>query len=174
MLITLLQGTSMKLHRYLLLGLFLTAFAAYANPEGSEGAESRPDRDHHEDDCDCELKGDYSYWISGNFGTGLASSLSEAGSIFFNGKGQGSARGVTVLTVAGVSSFVHPTYTFTYVETAPNIFLITSTRVSETSTLPNLQFVVTKGDKCEDIALVVLPYSSAPFNVINVSGVGGK
>src|SRR5437879_3546913 len=159
----------MKMYRHLLLALLLlSAFSVNAenqsNPESeSDRRDDRDwdrdrdrdrDRDHHRERC--ELKGTYSYELSGTIGpTSPASILSnEAGSITFDGKGQGSARGVSAISIPPFR--LDPIYNFSYTWISPGVALATGTRASIAG-VTSIQFAVGVGDLAEDISLVVLP-----------------
>lgn len=190
----------MKLYRHLLLALLLsTAFSASATndvpiPESDSNGGGHHD---HGPDCPCgdherkpevercPLKGTYAYEISGSFGAffPVTNTVNEAGSITFNGKGKGTATGVSIVNGLGgtTSATLFPSYTFTYTWISSNVALASAVLTSALGTA-NIQFAVGVGDQAEHITIVLLPnatpiFSSplqAGFNFVEISGTGGK
>lgn len=166
----------MKLFRHLFFALLVTS--AYSlNAEYQPNSEASAESNYRDHDCDdrCKLQGTYAYELSGFIGpTSPADiAINEAGSLSFDGRGNGTGRGVSAISITPYR--LDPVYAFTYVWIAPNVALASGIRTSALGQA-NIQFAIGVGDKCEHLSLVLLPNSSiqtgvqASYNFVQVSG----
>jgi hypothetical protein len=177
----------MKLYRPIFLALIISGAFSLNAENQTNSAPFSGDRDweHHDRDREhhrerCELKGTYAYEISGFIGPSSPAtvSLNEAGSLSFDGRGQGTGRGVSAISVAPYR--LDPVYNFSYTWLSPFVALASGTRSDALGTY-NVQAIVGVGDQAEHISLLLLPNSVAStvipqsyLNFVQVSGNGGK
>ena len=168
----------MKLGGYIIIAslaggsLFLNAENKYSRPEP------------------CPLKGNYAYQMSGLIGAFVVPNkqqpgicdpnvrFDEAGSIFFDGFGQGSARSVTVLDFPPYK--LNVSYIFSYTWLSSNLAFLNATRTSDLGVV-QVRFIVGVGDDAEHISILFLPNAIPQpelpqrlLNCVQVSGTGGK
>jgi hypothetical protein len=171
----------MKVRHVLLALLMSTSALAESESEDPQGRER---------DRPCRLEGSYSYELSGLVGyTAPSILLNEAGSLHFDGRGEGTGGGVTVINLPPPAlRESRSQYAFSYTRLPHDAYLATGTATSDVGDLTSIRFVVSFGDCCEHISIVSLPNAAlipiplppllppqqALFNYSQVSGSGGK